>query len=1000
MMKVTMLSGSAEGIGGYSMQTKDVEKYYTSDKDRDIDPPGYEVGVYVGGESLSLPEVCGDEFIDLLAGKKPGTEEFMYDRAEMKNRRLGVDMTFSPDKSVSVMWARLDEPERRTIEEAFVRSVKKTIEFTHKNVLKDCIRRGAGGKEREQPKELITTLHVHGASRAGDPQLHCHTNTLNLGMRQDGQWSAVHFDDLFQRQKEIRSVFDAEFGIELERMGLRIEYSDLGPKLADVPEKVIDHFSKRRHQIESLAEEMQVDTNHAGRQLALETRAAKTETSDHDRLPLWQKEMNTLGYTKEAALTSIGKHEVPIKMPISEPELNKGIEAAIHKLSDKVNIILEKDLRHAVMCEFLGKTATSQELVEISERALKSDLLIGAEPEKDSHAWVTQKIIDRTNNTIELARQFDPLKHTTRDELVLETIAKFQARGMSDEQAMAVKQICHGDISLLDGAAGVGKSFSLAATTDIYKSCGYEVIGAAPTGKAKAVLSASAAIENSYTVHTLLKKIDSNEVKLSEKTVLVIDEAGMIGSDRMLSILQAVKDAGAKVILSGDAAQLKPIEAGRPYEQLLGLDNIPKAEILTIRRQKHAWQREVAGKLRNGDISEAMTAYQGAGLIKHSNTFDSLLEQIKGDWLADREKHPTETQLVLAPTNEMVRDINDSIRAELFKRKELLKKDQVSIDVARPNGKLEKRDFTVGDTISLLKNDYSLGVFNGDSGKITATRRVKRGVFEFDVELANGKTTTLNTDKYKSFDHGYAVTVHKSQGDTVDRTYVVPSQHMESDSLYVAATRHRESLKFYMSTEMLHSHVRQYDEEKISEEKIRFHLDKLSKSKAKHQENLPTQNPDNEVIPPTFTSKEIIADAERLKFGARSIITDALYKIATSPRPVEHRYAPAIYEMTDYQKLAAHILKSRDYGEENLTKLKLLIAEKPLGEEPPLTANERKRHYTLVHENVIKREDAIAFDDQLRKTRLQSRKNIDNLDGKLPEPKRSHNISPSPGRGI
>lgn len=227
----------------------------------------------------------------------------------------------------------------------------------------------------------------------------------------------------------------------------------------------------------------------------------------------------------------------------------------------------------------------------------------------------------------------------------------------------------------------------------------------------------------------------------------------------------------------------------------------------------------------------------------------------------------------------------------------------------------------------------------------------------------------FSTEKYNAIDHGYATTVHKSQGATLDHTYVVAEKMMDKEAAYVALTRHREECKVYASTELLHHVAQEHKEDLTTERKVKLHLDKLTQNlekKIERKEDLHLQN-EKIIIPERvhFVTEAHLQAGQRLLSEERNVVTQALYEIATQPKAVEHRYAKFDFELEDYQKEASALLKSHDYRPEKLEKIRGLLESKKIGVEPVLTEKERSPHYFKVKECVKDRESAFVYNKEM-----------------------------------
>lgn len=354
---------------------------------------------------------------------------------------------------------------------------------------------------------------------------------------------------------------------------------------------------------------------------------------------------------------------------------------------------------------------------------------------------------------------------------------------LSAEQKAAARHILtDGDLSALVGLAGAGKSTMLLEVRSILERAGYNVRGAALSGIAAENLEAGSGIK-SRTLHSLSYAWGRDRDRLTDRDVLVIDEAGMIGSRQLAGVLAEARRAGAKVILVGDHRQLQAIDAGSSFKAVV--DRFGAAALSTVRRQQAEWQREATVDLASGRVGTALRRYEDAGSVIAKRTSVEAQAAIVDRWLADRADQPEKSQIILAHTRASVQAINHEARTRLALMGEL--EGEQEFNVTRG-----KRAFAVGDRFMFLRNERSMAVKNGTLGRVTAMENGR-----ITVTTDDGRTVNVDPSAYADFDHGYAVTVHKAQGLTVDRSLVLASKGFDSHLTYVALSRHRESMTLF-----------------------------------------------------------------------------------------------------------------------------------------------------------------------------------------------------------
>ena len=387
---------------------------------------------------------------------------------------------------------------------------------------------------------------------------------------------------------------------------------------------------------------------------------------------------------------------------------------------------------------------------------------------------------------------------------------------LGDEQQAAYRHVTSGpDLALVVGYAGTGKSAMLGVARAAWEAEGYTVRGAALSGIATEGLEAGSGIA-SRTLASLEFAWKDGRDQLTSRDVLVVDEAGLVGSRQMARVLSAAEAAGAKVVLVGDAEQLQAIEAGAAFRALA--ERHGAAEISEVRRQQAEWQRIATRELATARTEGALERYEAAGMVQGHATQQAARAALVDGWDAVREESPHASQVILAYTRADVAALNGLARERLRAAGDL-GPDQV---VKTERG---ERAFASGDRLMFLRNERGLGaepggrggvaVKNGTLGTVLAVEAASErltvrldgpgGAAGADTGQEGGsagsRVVTFSMREYEHVDHGYAATIHKAQGVTVDRAHVLASEHMDRHATYVALTRHRDGVALHWSVE-------------------------------------------------------------------------------------------------------------------------------------------------------------------------------------------------------
>ena len=450
-----------------------------------------------------------------------------------------------------------------------------------------------------------------------------------------------------------------------------------------------------------------------------------------------------------------------------------------------------------------------QEFQSAFAKVMASPALVELQPERADPAtgeielarYSTREMVEIESGMIESAQRMHGAhghgvdrRHVERaidrqDAAIQRSAGDASAR-LSDEQRRAIEHITGPErIAAVVGYAGAGKSTMLAAAREAWEAEGYQVHGAALSGKAAEGLEESSGIQ-SRTLASWSRGWENDRGTIGRGDVFVIDEAGMVGSRQLARFVGEAEARGAKIVLVGDHEQLQAIGAGAPFRAIT--EEIGHAELSEIRRQRVDWQREASVDFATHRTAEGLAAYRDRGNISFAETGEDARGQIVRDYLADRDERPDGTRVAMAHRRADVRAINDAIRAELQDRGELAQGEDAGALTFQTND--GKREFAPGDRIVFLENNRDLGVKNGMLGTVD---HVEPGRIIATLDGRGGDSVSVPMGDYQAIDHGYATTIHKNQGATVDRAYVMASGTMDRHLTYVAMTRHRDGVQLY-----------------------------------------------------------------------------------------------------------------------------------------------------------------------------------------------------------
>ncbi|HGW4640028.1 TPA: AAA family ATPase [Acinetobacter baumannii] len=381
---------------------------------------------------------------------------------------------------------------------------------------------------------------------------------------------------------------------------------------------------------------------------------------------------------------------------------------------------------------------------------------------------------------------------TLIDKLPLNAVRVAETRTFNPEQEKAFYTLTSTDrISLLNGSAGTGKSYVLSAVSEAYKDSDYQVYGIALQAITAKAIASDCDIPSS-TIASFLARYESGNIAINDKTVLILDEAGMVGSRDMQKLLMITEQHNAQLKLVGDSYQLNAVMAGSAFNHIQkNLDHKNIATLENIQRQKTTEMRKASEYLSKHEVDKALDIYQALGKVKACESHEVALARTIHSWSLDH----SESKLILAHSNRDVDELNRMARSVLIKQGKLPAESQ------KVNTYKGEIDLATGDKIVFKQNNHALNISNGETARIigferNAQQQIKGLMVESD---RGGQIKKIDLDSYQHFKHGYANTIHSSQGMTVENAYILASENMNANLTYVALTRHKGNVELNYS---------------------------------------------------------------------------------------------------------------------------------------------------------------------------------------------------------
>jgi conjugative relaxase-like TrwC/TraI family protein len=769
-----------KGQEGYylSKVAEGEEDYYSGE--------GEEAGQWMGGAAaeLGLPgAVEADQLVAMLTGINPATGEPLGLRAGPSVP--GFDLTFSAPKSVSLTWALGDAKTAAEVKAAHLRSVEAALDYMQANA---CLTRrgdGSGGIEFVKGSGYLAAGYVHRSSRNGDPQLHTHVLVANATQGPDGKWTRLYHPAIFEHATTASYIYEAHLRHELtHRLG--IEWQEVRKGIAEIKgfeDRWLKAFSTRRAEILEAA-----GPNASARSLqvaTLATRKAKEQVELGDLRQRWQARAEEIGLDREAITLAMGR-EVEFASKPTLAQLDREVTAHVSHFD-------RRDAIQAVANQ-LPNGAAAHEVESAADAFLSSESVVRVAETPKGLRFTTTRIWALERQALEVAQRMAREARGEAGELAAKRVIGERPTLKDDQREMVYRLLAVREgIVVVIGEAGTGKSFATVAAAEGWAHAGFELRAVAPTWRAANVLKAEGLEATS--VASFLHDFDRHEVHLSPRTVLLVDEASMVGSEQLARLISHADEQGAKLVLIGDPEQLGSVEAGGLFSAIA--ERTDPVHLHEVIRHLHEVDRDAAKLIREGRAQEALSLYQEADRVTVKETPELQRAAMVGDWWTSFSQG--EDALMVAKRNSEVERLNATAR-ELARSEGRLGTEEIQV-----GGQV----FAAGDQVITRVNDRKAEIFNRERWEV-AQVDAERGRVVLDgidqarrVEVGRDylDRTTLGGDA-PALQHAYAVTTYCAQGTTVDRAYVMVDPSMDKQETYVATSRARDQTYLYATPEI------------------------------------------------------------------------------------------------------------------------------------------------------------------------------------------------------
>lgn len=787
--------------------------YYASDNAQKV-----KAGIWRGrgAEALGIQDlpVSDDAFAALLRGRAPSGEPLVQNPGN--GRVAGWDAAFAAPKSVSVAWACAEQQVKSKIEQAREKAVATAMDFLEKNYA--WTRRGHGSTEHEQIAGFVRAEYAHCINREVEPHLHTHVICMNIGVREDGSAGTIESHYLMKARMAAGAVYRAVLAREINEIGFKTERDRQFFKISDMPKALCEHFSKAKERIDADMNERGVSGHRESHKSNARTKPAKTQFSaaiDQQ----WRGEAAGFGIDA-TAMEYLARGEMPENVRFEPPEERDG-RTIFEKLTQSESVFSIEKIWQLVAIEAAHAGGKSLEEMQARVQELVAP---GGEIVKLSRGgrikYSTRAMVRLEND---MRAHAESLAEKSGHKISVSAVAKAQTevetgKGFEfseEQQAALIEVTTAADLALVNGVAGAGKSTIFEAARIAWEQSGYRVRGAVLSAVLASEFEAGSGIK-AQTVHSLIADLEQNRLKLDSRTVLVVDEAGMVGSVQMRKLLDHAKSAGTKVVLCGDTKQLQAIDAGAAFRALV--DIFGAARLHTSRRREAdedtaealadaEADTEAAAKIRAGDVLDALMDFHERGVLTVHKKPDDARRQLVEEWW--EEAGEMEDKIMLVATRADAFDLNQRARHKMIEAGRL---GPLPCTVETPNG---LREFREGDRVAFKRNNHKLDVRNGERGTLISAKPVVRGSGWIMTVQLKDRVVAFRTDQLNEIDHGYATTVHSAQGATASKVFCLVGGSMQDrETTYVQVTRHKHGLRLFAAETVLENLKLEADEDR------------------------------------------------------------------------------------------------------------------------------------------------------------------------------------------
>jgi conjugative relaxase-like TrwC/TraI family protein len=819
-----------------------------------------------GVQELKLgPTVLQADVEQLAHGFSPSGTPLV--RGAGNDHVMGADLTFNAPKDVSAVFAAADPGLQTAINACMQEAVLAGLDYSESI---SVTRHGKAGRVKKFAQAVVAACYPHFASRAIQPQLHVHAFLFNLAKRSGSEeWSALDHKAQFDHKSITGMLFRVDLAYRLAGLGFEILPDRQYFKINGITEHQRKSLSLRSQEIKDYLAATGTEGPAAAAIAALNTRSAKAEPAYLDLIEHFKSMVEKLDLTSQQVQAMRNHHAVR-----SEP-FTISHEELLSELTQQHSAVTLQEALHLICKKSMGQWSAAQCRAHLEQFLNYSEVLRLGNTEHLTQVITSREMYEREQAISQRVAEgvHDARFHlsTTRTTAAFDLLEKDLSNRLGvavdlSEQRKAAEYICSGsgNHAFVQGWAGTGKTTLLKAVAEIYRAAGFTVIGACQSASAAQNLARETGIPSS-TIARLRLSASKGHVKFNERTILILDEAGLIGS-REFDLLQTEmlsRGRGGKMICVGDVLQHSSIEAGGIIKLLM--EKYGYAEISNIQRQRtdfeplyallsghaacqktplakdqiHAlkalperersraidqlakqypllapvirswqeqydyqWLRSVVKDFANGNALPALQAMEEKGRLKFQADAKASMNTLIQAWQADPQA--LTEKIIIAGLRDEVHQLNQLAREQLIADHRIDARQSMTLNIRYGEEGQGQRDFAPGDRLVFTKNNAELGVLNGTTGTLTSIRNTETLMVRLDLPNEQGQTQLTIPIGFAYFDHAYSLTTYKSQGRTFNSAHVYMNPAIAGrEWSYVAASRSRFATTFYVPTDSL-----------------------------------------------------------------------------------------------------------------------------------------------------------------------------------------------------